>query len=260
MIVECAHASMEFLDPERQKQHDVNQIFEHAKKQGRAWITGTEAAAGSGPLAEILHDAAKAHGFKPWIPLVHGINTDSWVAVNREFYVPGTFRRDFIPVVPGSNKVYAERGIDPEGLPMWGSRGLTTVSFIHEELGEFNVAASHYIVRKAHMQDLNQQIAEAAGDWAHDVAKGTALAFYAGDQNLEDSEDDTFFGEPLTSVWDELDKHPNTGHGNIDVIASYDRDRRVRAVYARALKDARLPLFTDHFYIEAGFEVARIRS
>jgi hypothetical protein len=259
MIVECAHASLEFLDSRPEKQHDVHQIFQRASKNGLAWVTGTEAASGGGPLAQMIQDEAKKHGFKPWVPSLNTINTDCWVAVNRDFMQKGSFRRDYIPVVPSSESYYRERGIDPAGRARWAARGLTIVTFENPDLGEFNIAAGHYIVKAADLQHLNRKIADTAAQWALDVAKGTGLAFYAGDQNFNDETEDTFFGEPFTSLWDELGKHDDTGHGTYDVIASYDRDRRVRGAYVRALKDARFPLFSDHFFVEAGFEIGRIR-
>lgn len=260
MIVECAHASLEFLDSAPEKRHDVHQIFARARKNNLAWVTGTEAASGGGPLAQIIFEEAKKHGFKPWVPSLRTINTDCWVAVNRDFFERGSFRRDYIPVIPSSASFYEERQMNPEGRPRWAARGLTIVSFNNRDLGEFNIAAGHYIVQAAGFEPLNRKIADTAAQWASDVAKGTGLAFYAGDQNLNDASKDTFFGAPLTSLWDELGKHDDTGHGTYDVIASYDRDKRVRGVYIRALNDKRFPLFSDHFFVEAGFEIARIRS
>lgn len=260
MIVEFAHASLEFLDKGPEKKHDVHQIFERARKNDLAWVTGTEAASGGGILAETIQAEAKAHGYRIWVPSLHGINTDGWIAVDRKFYKPGTFRRDYIPVVPSSASFYSEREMNPEGRPRWAARGLTIASFEHVDgLGEFNVATGHYIVQVAGFEPLNRKIADAAAQWAADVAKGTALAFYAGDQNMNDKNKDTFFGAPLTSIWDELGKHDDTGHGTYDVIATYDRDRRVRPVYIRALPDKRFPLFSDHFFVEAGCEIGRIR-
>ena len=259
MIVECAHASLEFLDRAREKQHDVHQIFERARKSGLRWVTGTEAASGGGPLAQLIHDEAKKHGFRSWVPSLNGINTDCWIAVDKEFFTKGSISRDYIPVVPSSEAFYAERGMSPVGRPRWAARGLTIVSFKNPDLGEFNIAAGHYIVAAAGFEPLNRKIADTAAQWASDVAKGPGLAFYAGDQNLNDKSKDTFFGAPLTSVWDELGKWDDTGHGTYDVIATYDRDRRVRPVYIRALKDQRFPLFSDHFFVEAGFEIGRLR-
>lgn len=259
MIVECAHASLEFLDRAREKQHDVHQIFQRARRSGHRWVTGTEAASGGGPLAGMVADEARKHGYKPWVPSLKGINTDCWIAVDRDFIKKGTYHRDYIPVLESSAAFYAARGMSPSGRPKWAARGLTIVSFVNPELGEFNIAASHYIVAAAGFEPLNRKIADTASQWAADVAKGPGLAFYAGDQNLNDKTKDTFFGAPLTSVWDELGKHDDTGHGTYDVIATYDRDRRVRPVYIRALPDRRFPLYTDHFFVEAGFEIGRLR-
>lgn len=260
MIVTCGHASLEFLDTAREKQHDVHQIFERARKKGLAWVTGTEAASGAGPLGQMIHDEAKRHGFRPWVPSVQGINTDCWIAVDRGFFKRGTFHRDYIPVIPSSEAFYREHGMNPSGRPRWAARGLTIVSFRNVDLGEFNIAAGHYIVAAAGLEVLNRKIADEAARWALNVARGTGLAFYAGDQNLNDKSKDTFFGEPFTSLWDELGKWDDTGHGTYDVIATYDRDRRVAGKFIRAYKDAAFPLFSDHFFVEAGFEIGRLRT
>lgn len=76
----------------------------------------------------------------------------------------------------------------------------------------------------------------------------------ADDRNNE-PQGDTFFGQPLTSAWDELNRHESTGHGNIDVIASYNKDGRVKALDIVALDDKEFFLHTDHFLVEATFQV-----
>lgn len=68
-------------------------------------------------------------------------------------------------------------------------------------------------------------------------AKGRDLAFFLGDLNVDpDDERGTDQVQPyrlfnhhnMTTIWDELGRYPGThGRRTIDVIGSYDRDRRV---------------------------------
>lgn len=83
------------------------------------------------------------------------------------------------------------------------------------------------------------------------AADGDGIAFFAGDLNEPDTTDDDasssydrhapdylFRRHGLVTVWDELDRYPDThgrdpgrpGGGTIDVVGSFDGDRRVRAV------------------------------
>lgn len=269
VTLDVMHASLQFSDSRKQHQEDVTKIFDRAANRKVDWITGTEAGPGAKDIEEKIFAAGQEFGYKVWVPQLQprskpGWATDSWVAVRREIVVPKTFRKGWIPVIEGSNHIYEQQGLSPNGRPRWGPKGLVHVSFDCEKdgqrIGEINVAAAHYLVRKAKQEPLNRKLAEAAGAWARDVGKGRALAFYGGDQNLPDDRVDTFFGAPLTSLWDELNKHPKTGTGlgNIDLIASYDKDGRVTGKYCRALSGKRFFLNTDHFLVEGGFDVVSL--
>lgn len=103
--------------------------------------------------------------------------------------------------------------------------------------------------------DENKRIAEKVGDMARAYGNGSGVVFYSGDQNINDRFHDTFMGGPLTSLGDELKKWPTTGHGSIDVIASYDGDDKVSGLAYRVLTDNVVPLHSDHYVIEGVFEV-----
>lgn len=93
-------------------------------------------------------------------------------------------------------------------------------------------------------------------------ARGRALAFFAGDVNIDEATDlgsdprkpHHLFGRAgLTSVWDELGVTPGThGPRTIDVIGSYDRDRRVSAASVRVYRGRN----SDHRPIAARYRVA----
>ena len=235
------HASMQAGDDAAQSQEDVDRLFARAVRRNVAWITGTEADA---ELRAILRTNAGPNGYR-----LH-IWREEWIAV-RNSLVHANWRPGSVPVLEST-----------EGLGRHSDRGLATVSFVNRELGRINIAAAHLLTRGRKPGEpnyvFNQRMTRAIGSWGREAGRGSALAFYAGDQNNIDREVDTFHGQPFTSAWDELGKWQSTGHGNIDVIASWDADGRVKATFARALSDERFPLNTDHFLIEAGFEIRHL--
>ena len=130
-----------------------------------------------------------------------------------------------------------------------------------EAYGQVSVGVSHYMTHGRKPSDeyynANTKLTRAIGEWGKEHGKGRKLAFYAADANIVDRTDDVFRGAPFTTLADELKDHQNTGHGAIDVIASYNADKRVKGTYWRVLDDKEFPLTTDHFLCEGGFEVGK---
>lgn len=253
------HASMQFKDSTREKRCDAEKIFQRARRRRVAWITGTEAGPGAGKMRRELRKAAKANGYRLFIPRAA---TDCWIAVDKDF-VAGDWKQGYRKVIKKST-AYPEKVV---GKGRWGHKGIVWVSFDTVDLGRISIGAAHYLTKAHHPKSsrwpLNRRLARAIGKWAEEEGQGSNLVFYGGDQNMLDAREkqpqgDTFFGEPLTSAWDELGKYQNTGHGTIDVIASYDADGRVVAKYVRALDDDAFFLNTDHYLVEAGYEVVRL--
>lgn len=272
VIVKTMHASLQFSDSPAQQEEDIKDLFARAQKRGVWWITGTEAGPGSGPTNKLLLSAGRAAGYKVWVPSSQpkgkpGWATDAWVAVDASRVKKGSWRRGYEMAIPGSGELYRRAGVNAT-TPRWGPKGVVHVAFTNEDIGRVNVAAAHYLtkgrspkgqpIKGVDHYEWNKALAAEIGEWARKVGKGKALAFYGGDQNIVDRTDDTFFGQPLTSAWDELNKWQNTGHGNIDVIASFDRDGRVEAKDIRALNDKKFFQHSDHFVVEAEFRVGRI--
>lgn len=274
MKVRVSHTSLQFKDSDEQHAADVTKIFKRAVDRHVAWLTGTEAGPGSGNTAEALINVAASHGYHAWVPSEQakggGRATDCWIAV-RDDLISGNPDRGFLPAVESSDELYRRKNSEAKSFPRWGPKGLVYFSFDCDRLdGRINIGAAHYLT-KAHHPDhstdhgvnrweLNEDIAEVIGKWAKHVGKGHDLVFYAGDQNMLDAKNktpqgDTFFGEKMTSLADELSKWQNTGHGSIDVIASYNRDGRVKGVRFKVLDDREFRLHTDHYHLEGVFDV-----
>jgi len=272
VIVKAMHASLQFSDSPKQQTEDINDLFARAKERGVWFITGTEAGPGAEPTGELLLSVGKASGFKVYVPSERkgvGGSTDSWVAVNGERVAKGSWDTGYEPAIPGSKELYRRAGVDAE-LPRWGPKGVVWASFDNADIGRVGVAAAHYLtqgrspkgqpIKGVDHYEWNKVLAAEIGDWGREHGKGSALAFYGGDQNIVDRTDDTFFGQPFTSAWDELNKYENTGHGNIDVLASWDADGRVEAKAIRALDDGEFFQHSDHFVVETEFKVGKIKE
>lgn len=231
---------LQFSDNRDQKERDVEKIF----SRGKHLMAGTESA--DRPMPTLLADAAHAYGY-----VLHRVHS-TWVAALKAPIVGKSVEIGYEPVLKAG-----------EGPGEHGPRVLTWMSFETERLGRISVGAGHYLRDGAKPgqpnHERNLRYAEAIGDWARDKGRGSGVVFYMGDQNIVDRHGDTFFGQPLTSAWDEVGHWQNSGHGNIDVIASYDRDGRVVAEDIRALGDKVIPLATDHSLVEAEYRVRRLR-
>lgn len=244
-----AHASMQFSDNDREHEHDARAVFDRAVARDYAWLTGTEAGSGSGNLTASLHEQAADHGYRFAKPG----GGDVWLAV-RANLIAGGWATTFDKVIDGIAHRYTDKGV-------------SAVEFDAPGLGHVTVIGGHYITKgrpsgpaeQRTNLELNRRITIAIGDHARRAGRGSALVFYGGDQNIVDRTDDTFLGQPLTSAWDELGKWENTGHGNIDVIASYDRDGRVKAVDVDTFPDAEFRLASDHYLVEAVYDVRKLR-
>ena len=238
--ITMAHDSLQFSDTRDQKLEDVADVFDRADALGAWWVTGTES--GDQPLSGIVKREARRHGFR-----LHR-NRGNWIAVRRDKITPGTYRTGVVFVAHRDE--FEGRGRD---------RAFPWVKFTNVDVGTIAVAAGHYPTKGKRPGDpnhhINRRYAAKLGAWARRHGKGKALAFYQGDQNMPDDKVDTFLGQPLTTCWDELGKYPGTGHGVIDVIASYDKDGRVSCSWARALNDRQFHQHSDHFHIEAGYDV-----
>lgn len=270
MRIRAAHASLQFSDTNRQHTRDIERIFDRAVARRYAWITGTEAGPGAGNTGRELVRIGRDHDYRVWVPEHQGKgiaqHTDCWIAVRKDLIVSG-WKRGYEHVIPGSKQLDDELDL-PKGK-RWGPKGVVHVSFNSlPQIGRISIGAAHYLTDARNPDSqywpLNQQLAEAIGDWAKEAGKGQDLVFYGGDQNMADNKNnqpqgDTFFGEDLTSTWDELRKYENTGHGVIDVVATYNKDGRVSALDTNVVNDRALHLHMDHFIVEALLKVEPLK-
>lgn len=247
VTVRVAHISMQFSDNKAQVTQDLFDIFRRAEKYDWWWITGTEAGGAKSEVGPLLRKIGPKFGFTIYQPK----NTDGWIAVNtRHVSSGGVVRGEFTKVLDGEAGKFTNRGVVEAGFPT--------------ELGKITVLTSHYLTKGTPVGDKtrlpqNRQIAAKIGEIGERAGRLGKLVFYGGDQNISDRKADTFLGQPFTSIQDELGKHYNTGHGPIDVIASYDADRRVRAHSVRVDNDREFSLHTDHFLVVGTFRVRPLR-
>jgi len=241
MKARIAHISMQSTDSPSAQRADARRVFSRARTRDYAWITGTEA--NSSLNATIFREEAEKAGLR----FVRG--GDVWIAIPEARVISSTFEDEFYPVVTG-------RGGSKPG-PHFPTRGVLRATFKDRVLGQVTVLAGHFQtkrtskVRPADNVHLTEKVGELAKRFG-----GPGKVWYGGDQNLTDRLVDTFKGQPLTSCWDELKQWPGTGHDNIDVIASYDGDAEVKCISGRVFNDTDFPLNTDHFLLEAEYEVA----
>jgi len=247
-------APMQFSDRDAEHKSDAARVFARAEAKGYAALIGTEASVGAGRLPEYLEDEAHAHGYR--FHRRHG----TWLAVAKR--LGPEVDRGYVKVI-GSHTMEHEptsARYDPRGIP-W-----LTVDATRHGIGNLTVGVSHFLTKgrqrgqtpagPANHYRLNDELSAAIGEWAADHGKGKGLVLWGADTNRLDSTGDVFNDlAPLTTCWDDLGKWPNTGHGNIDVLARYDRDGRVSCAWARSLNDAAYPLATDHYLTEAAYDV-----
>jgi len=224
----------------KKKEEDLEVIFARAARRAVAAVGGTEYP--DDASRALLKKVAGSYGYR----VFHNDGRDDvWLAIEKDF-IKGKATTEWDLVV----------GMD-EGYGKKGPRGLLQVHLEDSEIGPVTLAEAHLLTRGQMREKtgLNDRFTQVIGRAARKNGAGKRLFFYMGDQNIIDRTNDTFLGAPLTSSWDELEKWENTGHGNIDVIASYDKDGRVSAAYCRALDDGELHLHGDHFLVESGFDV-----
>jgi hypothetical protein len=251
------HNSMQFSDNRDQHAHDAKAVFDRAAEREVAFVSGTESgnAADNHDLRDFLIREAHAHGF-----FIRAHKFGEWVAVNRDLVQveDSGFRG---PYIQGTHGLNASEGAH-------SPRGITYASgtLKAEDVGLVTVGSAHFLTnRSEEVSGSNAPLIKGVGEFGHEFGGGRKLVFMDADANDNDLRNDVFDGQPFTTARDELDRALATHgrdkkHGTaIDFIASYDSDKRVSAVSYHVLDDSDLKLATDHFLLEATFEVESLR-
>ena len=240
---------MQFSDPDKAKHADVRSIFAVSSAAGVDIMGGTESGGSRAhPLQELLPQYAEEHGY------YFHLGLSTWVAFRKASVKRGTWHKGTIPVIKKGqgHGTHSDRGI------AWGQAEFPNI-------GRVTAGVGHKLIdgRKPGQPNykLNLKYDEAAGDFARRYGNGRDLAFYMADQNMNDAKNDTFHGQPLLSIQDELKEWIKTHKvGPIDVIASFDHDGRVEAEKCEVFTDARWPLHIDHFVSRAKYRVHHLKG
>lgn len=244
------HSSLQFSDTTEHKRHDVKKILGRARMHRTTWVTGTEAGPRSKDTRAYLKEYGSQYDYRV------SIYADTWVAIDKRVIVPDSYRAGAERVLSASagSGTHAERGIG------WAR-------FTHQELDrQITVGCAHYLkdgARKGQPNySENLRLTKAIGSWGHKAGMGKSLVFIGADTNALDNLTDVFMGSPFTTLSDELKKYPGTGPGGgaIDVIASYDLDKRVKGTEWRVLSDQTFYLYSDHLTCEGAFRLRPIQA
>lgn len=273
MRIRVGHVSLQFSDNDKQHTSDIEKIFDRAVSRRLAWVMGTESGAGAGNTGKELIRVGRAHDYKMWVPSEQakgvGHATDCWIAVRKDL-VLGDWETGYVPVIPGSQQLYKEQGLDEDLNPRWGPKGVVTAEFKSlPELGNLNLAVAHHltkgqqdnktsVIHGVDHHEWNEKLDKALGEWFAKQSKGSALSFGSMDRNASDRRNPANV-PGTTTLADELKKWQNTGHGDIDWILSVNKDGRVKGANFVVLDDREFPLYTDHFYTEGTFSVEPLK-
>lgn len=238
----------EFSDTPGQHEHDAESILNYAAEHDVDVVGGTEAGGRPGNnLRAALQWFAPRYGFR-----LFSQPQGDWLAVSRTFGHVDRASFDLVVPAKGGKGGHSGRGIWSVTIKPHNTRYGPAV----------HVGTSHWLTDRSDPSGAqNELLDHEIGQWAADVGSGSDLVFYMGDTNNDDQRVDVFGGAPLTTCWDELGRWPTThphagGRGpTIDVVASFDRDRRVSCRTARALSDRDLKLFGDHYSVTAVYAV-----
>jgi endonuclease/exonuclease/phosphatase (EEP) superfamily protein YafD len=124
------------------------------------------------------------------------------------------------------------------------------------------VACGHWVTRRADTGHQQQQLTDDLAQLIARKAQGHRLGFWMGDTNNPDGPRDRSAVDAslrkgdLTSCWDELGQYPATeGTATLDVIGSYDPDRRVKCERARRWAGQH----SDHRPVSAWYRISPSR-
>lgn len=238
-------ASMSWRDPDPQVRAD----FSASLSRGAHFVGYTEVYNN----LPILEEEARQHNYTlHWGPTRKG-KAETVIAVKKRIKVRRTVS---ILVNPA----------DPGKPPHSGHSARYLTGVIAEWRGNvIAVCEAHWVTRggkgeRVSRKEKRRRMSQAVASFVERHGEGARIAFFMGDTNESDERDNegSVIYEPLeqsdlVTVWDELGAYPPT-HGpnsTIDIIGSYDRDKRVKAIRAVAHRGQ----YSDHRQVSAIYEV-----
>lgn len=247
-----AHMSCQFSDTAKEREADIRKVF----ARGYDILTGTEAGVGAGhgvnSTAELLKKIGGEAGYVVHVPGRY----DTWVAVKKTLVVGK-------PVTGAIHAIDRSSMQKPTPPGRWGDKGVVFIEWnMGKTFGSFAVGAVHNLTWGGAGKDLKEKTdivyAQKMEEWRKSLPAAVE-AFIGGDFNRNDKTGDVFRGKAgFITAGDEHKDWENTGHGPIDGIAREKTSTRTKCVRFDVLDDSELPLATDHFLLEADYEVTAL--
>jgi hypothetical protein len=242
LLLKAAHSSGQFSDSDAQQHNDAERLVRRMGQRQWRWLTGTEAGSQSS-----LDVAFRGIDDESGLKFHKDPAADVWALVRKDLFQKGSVEQQFYKVIDAAAGLFGNRGV----FRLSGRCSLVGA--------DLTILVGHYLTaegaKQSHHLDGNKRIAAKIGDLAREYGKGRDLVFYGGDQNEQDRKVDTFHGQPMTSLADELKRWKDTGHGSIDVMASYNQDKRVTGKSWMVFDDEEFALHTDHWLCEGSWNV-----
>jgi hypothetical protein len=260
-------SSMQFSDPKRAIERDVPRAMPPTTDPDAPdVIVFSETPTKRGNVSPVVREVAEARGWQmAWFP-----GGDCPMAVHPRHTIESQ----------GWDKVLDPYNPGPGEKGGHGRKGVGWVRFTTPEGNDVTVHGDHWVTgyrldrtpgqehRRERKHDAQTQ-ALIARVIQH--GKGTRLSFWAGDTNVDEERDqgwdpDAFHAQTteagLVSVFDELGEYPST-HGNrtIDVIGSYDPDKRVSALRVKVGAKGNTPeRHSDHRIVDAWYRIKPMKG
>lgn len=252
-----AQVGLKFDQSDRKKRHDMNALF----SRGYDWITGTEAGPGAGNSQDLLKEYAKKYGYELNVSNRYG----TWVAVKKTLIYNGLYKSQRFGLL-GSKKM------KPKPPGKFGDKGIVYIKWnLGSVFGTVSVGAAHFVTQsavgtRAKKLSLDKAYTKRIEKWRLAWAKKKTVSFIGLDANWNDKKYDVFQGaSKFITCWDELRTYPKQGTADTrldQVISAICRARsstRARCVSAKVLDDKALFLNTDHYVIEAVYELDAVK-
>lgn len=241
-------------------QHTSLDVFNTAEKQTsdimKAFAQRSHVILGTEAYPQGLRAAAAKYNYWLFKPRA----ADCWIAVSKTIS-PKKPRGSFVKVLPNAHEIR-----DPHP---YGNKGPVSVRFTHKNGKKIGLIVTHYLTKGRAFGEsqrdkpncpidhrkANIKLANAVTDVAAGMRKAGYAVLVSADTNMITRTDDPFFGGPFQTCWKDVKRYPNTGHGNIDMIA---RDKENKDIHpAHKAQVLGLKLYGDHRTIKAHYFIQK---